>query len=426
MEKTFSSFVFGCRVNQAELEAIDNQLVAAGFSKTNNNPAVFIINSCAVTSKAEREVRQLINQTRKQWPKTKIVVTGCAATHWLNQRKTISQVDYLIDNTNKEFFAKYLIQKLDPSLKNSKPKTFKLKSKYFSSKRLMIKIQDGCHRFCSFCIVPYLRGRPKSKTSKAIVAEIKQKEKEVREVILTAINTEAYGLDTKETFVDLLKTIIKRTKIDRLSFGSIHPQTINRDFIDFYQRVLPRQRLVNFFHIPFQSGSNKILSLMKRGYTKEELEEKVYLIKKINPNAFVATDIIVGFLEETDDDFNQTYQLLKNAPVSKFHLFRFSKREGTAAFFMAKRLKEPAETVKKKRLKLLKDLSFRKYRQFLQKQVGQVDKALLINKRKEGWQQGLLTNQIPVWIKTEKNIAGQIRTVKVDRFKDNQLLGRVF
>ena len=156
--------------------------------------------------------------------------------------------------------------------------------------------------------------------------------------ILTAINTQAYGYDSGESFIDLVSVLIDKTRVERISFGSIHPWSVTQEFLKFYKKIRPKKRLVDFFHIPLQSGSDKILNLMRRGYTREEFVEKLTEIKNIYPDAFIGTDVIVGFLEETDQDFDDTYNFLKDSPISKFHVFRFSPREKTAAYFMKKRM----------------------------------------------------------------------------------------
>src|SRR3989338_2163838 len=183
MSLTFDSFSFGCRVNQSEKEALDRQLVALGFLQTHSNPNLFIINTCAVTQKAEREARQLIFQTKRKLPAAKIIVTGCAATKWMNEKIPIQEADLLIDNTSKEFAASLILKKLHGqnrlvSHQTKLPLTF---DKYSGSKRLLIKIQDGCQRFCTFCIVPYLRGLPRSRSIKSIVSRIKNQEDSIRD-----------------------------------------------------------------------------------------------------------------------------------------------------------------------------------------------------------------------------------------------------
>lgn len=422
----FFSIAFGCRVNEAEKETIDKALIEKGFIFDEKNPDVYIINTCAVTHKAEREARNLIYQIRKKHPKAKIIITGCAATYWLkNKLYQNLPVDYVIHNQNKAS----LPDKLQKTITQSLLKIQKLTncSKFLSSHRLLVKIQDGCQRFCTFCIVPYLRGLPKSFTIKEIISFInqQQKEKPITEVILTAINTEAFGYDTGENFIDLIDEIIKKTSIPRVSFGSIHPWSITPQFINSYQKILTTNRLVNFFHIPIQSGSNTILKLMKREYKIEEISEKLHALKKINPLAFLATDIIVGFLGETDIEFEKTYQFLEQSPISRFHVFRFSKRKNTAAYFMAKNIKEPTEKEKKLRSQSLRALSQKKYLKFLEENLERKTTALILNKKEKDYFHGLLDNQLHTLIKANKNFSpGEIINVKTTEIKNSTLLSK--
>jgi len=428
---TFSSFAFGCRVNEAEKEALDKKMLDAGFSFNKNRPNIFIINTCAVTHKAEREARNLIYQIKRKNPQTKIVITGCSATYWQkNKLYEKLPIDLLVDNINKEFLVelikkRLLNQKKDIQPQHSKGAEYKLTSKFLTSNRLLVKIQDGCQRFCTFCIVPYLRGLPKSKKIKEIVEEINNYPEKISEVILTAINTEAFGLDTGESFIDLIEKVLKNTSIPRLSFGSIHPWSITPQFINFYQKILTTNRLVKLFHIPLQSGSNTILKLMKRGYTEEEILEKLHALQKINPLSLLATDVIVGFLGETKTEFEETYRFLEKSPLVKFHIFRFSKRKNTAAFYMAKNLKEPTEEEKKKRAKALAELCTKKYLKFLEKNLGRLSTALILNKQENGFYEALLDNQLPIVIEKNKDIMpGEIVKVKVERIKNGKLIGK--
>jgi threonylcarbamoyladenosine tRNA methylthiotransferase MtaB len=429
MKITFSSFAFGCRVNEAEKEVLDKKMLEAGFSFNKDSPNIFIINTCAVTHKAEREARNLIYQIKRKNPQTKIVITGCSATYWQkNKLYEKLPIDLLVDNTNKEFLVKIIKKRfyqgsaLDRSGRNKGGITF---SKFLSSRRLLVKIQDGCQRFCTFCIVPYLRGLPKSKKIEEIVKEINNYPGKISEVILTAINTEAFGLDTGESFIDLIEKVLEKTSIPRLSFGSIHPWSITPQFINFYQKILTTNRLINFFHIPLQSGSNTILRLMKRGYTSEEILEKLSALEKINPLSLLATDVIVGFLGENKTEFEETYRFLEKSPLVKFHIFRFSKRKNTAAFYMAKNLKEPTEEEKKKRAKALAELFAKKYLKFLEKNLGRLSTALILNKQENGFYEALLDNQLPIVIEKNKDIMpGEIVKVKVERIKNGRLVGK--
>ena len=455
--KTFYSYSFGCRVNEAEKEEIDRQMIKSGFKFDIKKPDVYIINTCSITQKAEREARQLIYQVKKQLPDTKIVITGCAATYWLkNKLYPDLASDLLVDNVNKEFLVKLiknrLFQPATPDLVGRGGEIRSSTNKFLGSGRMMIKIQDGCQRFCSYCIVPYLRGTPKSYEIKEIINKINSlssrakrsdlNRKEIAssptaprndiisEVILTAINTEAFGLDTGESLTELLKKVIDKTNIPRISLGSVHPWSVNDDFFDFYRKYLPKRRLVNFFHIPLQLASNKILNLMKRGYTKEEFVEKLNKLAAINPFAMIATDIIVGFFEESDSDFADTYNFLKESPIVKFHVFRYSKRNNTAGFYMAKRLKEPSPKEKAKRAKALIDLGKRKYEEFMKKNVGRESTVLLLEKKINGYQEGLLDNQLPIWIVKTSRITpygceNRFTTVKITAFKNGKLFGKL-
>lgn len=247
----------------------------------------------------------------------------------------------------------------------------------------MVKIQDGCDRFCSYCIVAHLRGKPTSRTIKEIIQNINdfylssrvpqngtrrplkyskdcfahtRNDREILEVILTAINTECFGKDTGETLVGLIDAILTQTSIPNISFGSIHPWSITDEFLAYYQTIMGTNRFVPFFHIPIQSGSNNILQLMNRGYTKEEILTTLKKIKSINPDAFIGTDIIVGFPGETEKEFNETYEFLKNAPIDKIHVFRFSARPGTAAEKLRNIYGEPTPQEKQERAKRLREL----------------------------------------------------------------------
>ena len=425
--KTFSSFSFGCRVNQAEKEALDRALVAKGYINRENGADLYILNTCSVTHKAEREAKQHIYQIRRLYPKIKIVVTGCAATNWQKIGEKVKEIDYLVDNQSKEYIAELIDKKFSLS-KQPKHTVNSNKAvrndKFIRSGRIILKIQDGCQRFCSFCIVPYLRGIPKSSSIDSILKLIRENA-EFNEVILTAINTQAFGYDTKEKFTDLVKRVLEETELKRLSFGSIHPWSIDEEFLKLYGKYAASKRFVHFFHIPLQSGSNKTLNLMKRGYTREEFIDKLNKISKLNPMVFIGTDVIVGFLEETDQDFEDTYDFLEKTPISKFHVFRFSKREHTAAYHLSKRLKSPSPAKAQARSVKLRKLSQEKYLRFLEKHINNEFEAMFLEKRDDGHQLTLLNNQVPAYIAIQKDMTGQLKSVKISELKNGILFGRV-
>lgn len=437
---TFYTYSFGCRVNQAEKEVIDREMQDSEYTMSAKMPNIVIINTCAVTHKAEREAKQLIYRLKRENAAGQVIITGCSATYWKkNNLLKKLPVDLVIDNINKEFLVKILKKKLSGRSMHNRggyasdgPPSLKLqrvnKDKYLSSGRALIKIQDGCQRFCSFCIVPYLRGTPKSETIKNLVFQLANKnlKRKINEVIFTAINTEAFGYDTGEKLITLINRTIKSTKISRISFGSIHPWSISNEFLDYYKKILPLNRLVNFFHVPVQSGSNKILNLMKRGYSRGEVMEKLNKLHKINPLAMIATDVIAGFLDETDIDFQETYDFLEKSPISKFHIFRFSNRNNTAAHYMAKNLKEPSNKIKIKRAKMLAKLGKTKYEEFLKKNVGRTSSILFLNTRFHCYQEALLDNQLPIFIKVIKPIQPtRLYEAEILEYKKGKLFGRI-
>ena len=422
---SFYTYSFGCRVNQAEKEVIDQEMQNQGYSLKNESADISIINTCAVTHKAEREAKQLIYKLKRENPEGKVVVTGCSATYWKknNLLKNLP-VDLVVENINKQFLVKILQKRLSGQPLYNRPGCTSL-DKYLNSGRLLIKIQDGCQRFCSFCIVPYLRGTSKSYMIKEIIGQI-SKHKNLNEVILTAINTEAFGFDTGETLIQLIQQTLTDSTVPRISFGSIHPWSISDEFLDYYKKILPLKRLVNFFHVPIQSGSNKILNLMKRGYSREEIMEKLQSINRLNNMSLIATDAIVGFLDETDKDFKDTYDFLEKSPISKFHIFRFSKRNNTAAYYMAKNLNEPSPAVKMRRAKLLADLGKKKFEKFLQKNIGRTSSILFLNTEFEGHKEALLDNQVPIYIKINMPIqVGHLYEAKIFEYKKGKLFGKL-
>ncbi|MEK7495009.1 MAG: MiaB/RimO family radical SAM methylthiotransferase [Patescibacteria group bacterium] len=427
-KQTFFTYSFGCRVNQAEKEVIDREMQNNGFSLKKQSPNISIINTCAITHKAEREAKQLIYRLKRENPNGQIVITGCSATYWKkNDLLKNLPIDLVVDNINKEFLVKLIQNRLSGQASSNLGGQNKIgMDKYLNSGRALIKIQDGCQRFCSYCIVPYLRSNPKSEKIKNLELRIKNLGKEINEIIFTAINTEAFGFDTGEKLITLIDQTIEATKIPRISFGSIHPWSINDEFLNYYKKILPLKRLVNFFHVPIQSGSNKILNLMKRGYTQEKMLEKLNKLHKINPLVLIATDVIVGFLDETDRDFQETYDFLEKSPISKFHIFRFSKRDNTSAHYMKKNFKEPSVAVKFKRSKILADLGKKKYEMFLKKNIGRTSTILFLNTEVDGYREALLDNQLPIYIKINKPIQpARLHVAKILEYKKGRLFGKL-
>jgi threonylcarbamoyladenosine tRNA methylthiotransferase MtaB len=412
MNKTFATYTFGCRVNEAETFSLSDDLINSGLIENLLKPDFYIINSCAVTGKAEKEVRQYLHQLRNKFPRTKIVLTGCAATLWKKQNRIPDVVDYCIENSQKTRIKNLLLN--TNNIKTGGNKNLNFKDKFYTSGRLMIKIQDGCSRNCSYCIVPSLRGNPESRRISEIVTNIKIYEKNISEIILTAINTEFFGKENNESLTELVDTILLETKIPHISFGSINPWSITPEFLKWYENNSDNNRLVHFFHIPIQSGSNSMLKRMHRGYSIETIKDNLDKLHNINPLALIGTDIIVGFPGETKNEFQDTYNYLEQSPISKFHVFRYSVREGTLAEKLEKDLPKISVEIKHKRADSIRALGEKKYQKYLKSLSGKTLPVLFLVHRKNGFQEALTNYQTPLMIKSKPIKPGTIQDLKIN------------
>ena len=390
--KTFKIITFGCRVNQAESRMMAEQLVQTGWqfldSKKQKQADLVIINTCAVTHKAEREVRKEIRRAKRENPHCFLIAAGC----WVEALKKednlnlMKKIDLLIKNQGKKDIQKIIQEKLNQNyfLTNlgsriSHKKIFK--DKYGQSKKALIKIQTGCNNFCAYCLVPYLRGHSQSYPTQEIIQEINQQLKNgIEEIILTGVDIADYHFQSqpfggtnfsdgnfqanlKNDLVKLLKLILLKTKIKKISFGSINLKAFDREFIDFYQKV-NLEKLSTHFHIPLQSGCQATLKRMKRKYTVRQFIKTIKRLKKEIFGFSFSTDLILGFPGETEEEFKQTLETIKTLKLFlgksfiKIHLFRYSPRLGTLAAKMRGRKGweiVPAP-LKKQRLKKINEL----------------------------------------------------------------------
>ncbi len=415
MKKTFQSFVFGCRVNEAERIKIDSELIRAGFSVDLASPSFIIINTCAITGKAEREAKQLILQLKRKHPEAKIVLTGCSATLWEKYKTNLNLADIVVPNDQKSRLISLL---QTPEVRLAKKQPQHSHDKFRFSNRLLVKIQDGCHRFCSYCIVPYLRGAPQSQRIEDIISYINSFTPTPSEVVLSAINTESFGKDTGESLIELIKAVLQKTAVQRIAFGSIHPWSLTDEFIEYYRKELSHEeRFIHFFHVPLQSGSQSVLKLMRREYDINEILFKLKAIQSIRKDAFIASDVIVGYLGETDQLFKETEEALIHSAISRLHVFRFSNRAHTAAYYMKKQYPEPTAQEKKERSHELLSLSKRKMDGFTKKMVGVTLGALAINSTQEGTKL-LLHNHLEGFIPGKNALPGQLIHVTILAAKD--------
>ena len=349
---TYKIYTLGCKVNEYESEVMDNLLEKAGYQK-NDNPQICIINTCTVTNTADNKSKKLIRSLKRKYPNAIIVATGC----FIQNKKDLENlgIDIALGNKDKSKIVEYL-----NNYKNEKiEKIYPIDEMNFEDMtlnnsnltRAYIKIEDGCDNYCTYCIIPYVRGHVRSKQKDKIIAEAKNLiNKGHKEIVLTGIHTGHYHHPDYD-LSDLISDLCKLNGLKRLRLSSIEITELNDKFL----KVLKENSvLVNHLHIPLQSGCDKILKLMNRKYDVKYFETKIKKIKKIRPHINITTDVIVGFPDETEKDFAQTLNTIKKINFTKIHVFPYSKREGTVAANMKNQI---TGDIKKQRVKKLIDLS---------------------------------------------------------------------
>ena len=370
----FYIYTLGCKVNSYESRIMTEDLINAGYveEKDNNIPAdIYIINTCSVTNTADSKSLKLIRQAIKKNKDAIIVVCGCLAQA-KPETVNIEGVDIVIGNKNKSKVSEYINEYVKNKNKktdiydisNVEFETMKLNN--FDKTRAFIKIQDGCNNFCAYCIIPYTRGSVRSKPREDILNEIDHLTLNGhKEIVLTGIHTGNYGSEFDNyDFADLLNEIVKIKKLSRIRISSIEITELNDRVLEI---IKDNNVLVDHLHIPLQSGSDEILKLMNRKYDTKYFIEKINKIRKIRPDISITTDVIVGFPNETDKNFNETIETIKKVDFSKLHVFPYSKREGTKAATMEGQVKEE---VKKQRVMELLKLSKELENKYMNKFIG--------------------------------------------------------
>ncbi|MFN4226982.1 MAG: MiaB/RimO family radical SAM methylthiotransferase [Candidatus Ratteibacteria bacterium] len=384
---------FGCKVNQYESQLIKENIENDDNFKSDN---IVILNSCCVTEKAEKEVKKKIKELLNQGKK--IYLTGCISEK--NGKLKESENLKIIE---KSFFFK-----------------FKDKIEYFSGHtRAFVKIEDGCENFCTYCIIPYVRGKVVSRKEKDIIEEIKKLgENGYKEIVLTGINLGCYGKDNGESLISLIKKIEDIEEINRIRLSSIEIYYINEPFIESLKNT---KKFCPHFHIPLQSGSDKILSLMGRRYNFNEYYEKIEMIRKKIEKVTFTTDIMVGFPGEKEQDFEKSCIAIDKIKFLKVHIFSYSERKGTFAINLPDKVNEK---IKKERFKKLYEISEISRKKVLEEFIGQ--KLYVLFEEKEGnfWK-GYSENYIPIIVNSEQNLKNQIISVIPERIYKGFLLGKI-
>ncbi len=408
LAKTVALHTLGCKLNYSETSAITRLLEQDGFVKKDFDEVadVYVINTCSVTDNADKECRQLVRRIQRRSPDSMVVVTGCYAQLKPEEVASIKGVDLVLGAAEKFKITQHLkeltkgnsakICSCDIGQVNSFDPSYSLNSRT----RTFLKVQDGCNYNCSFCTIPMARGKSRSNSIDNILQQVKQlSESGVKEIVLTGINLGDYGLLQtspvrggllKQSFYDLIERLDNADGPERYRISSIEPNLLCNDIIEF---VAGSDKLMPHFHIPLQSGSNKILGLMRRRYRKELYADKVEHIKKLMPHCAIGVDVIVGFPGETDEEFKETYDFLSDLNVSYFHVFTYSERENTAALHIKPVI---PVNIRNERNKALRNLSYQKMNYFTLQHVGETRKVLFEHKNKLGMMEGYTDNYIRI------------------------------
>lgn len=425
-----SFFTLGCKVNQFETEAMIELLEKEGFEvvEPSDNSDIFIVNTCAVTGESDRKSKQIIKRCKKINPNALVAAVGCSTQ--LNSKKIIEEtdVDIVIGTKNKSIIGKLIRNKVDKDVNTYRVDDFTPKenyeeleiSKIHKRTRANIKIQDGCKQFCSYCIIPFVRGPIRSRKKDDIIKEIKRLARNnYKEVILNGIHISSYGDDLDEmiTIADIIEEIENIEGIQRIRLGSLEPRIINDKFI---KRISKSSKLCNHFHLSLQSGSNTVLKRMNRKYTKEEYNEKVDIIRSYYPLSGITTDIIVGFPQETDNEFNETFSFVKKIGFSKIHVFKFSPREGTKAANFNGQIDG---SIKNARSKEMTKLGDEMACNFMRKFINMELEVLFETKKSDDFFEGLTKNYLKVLYKSDINIVNDIKKIVIKNIKDDYLIG---
>jgi threonylcarbamoyladenosine tRNA methylthiotransferase MtaB len=416
--KKVAFYTLGCKLNFSETSTISRLFEDAGFAKVGfeEHPDVYVINTCSVTENADKKCKQLVKRAKKINPDSFVVIVGCYAQLKPTEIAQINGVNMVL-GANEKFNILEHLDKIDQntnetviSFDNIKETTEFVPSYSFGDRtRSFFKVQDGCDYFCTFCTIPLARGKSRNATIEETVLEAKKiAETKIREVVLTGVNIGDFGQGGDENFYKLIQALDKVDGIDRYRISSIEPNLLSNEIIDFC--LSKSERFVPHFHIPLQSGSDRILRLMRRKYERALYAERVQQIKSLRSDACIGVDVIVGFPGETDEDFMETIGFLKDMDISYLHVFTYSERANTGAPKLGEAV--PME-VRRERSKQLHLLSDRKKRQFYSENVGSVRSVLFEQEEDEGIMYGFTENYVKVKYNYQPELVNTFQSIKL-------------
>ena len=423
-------YTLGCKVNTYESEYVIKEFLKRGYTLTDfsdSNADVYLINTCTVTNTSDQKSRKMIRQARAKNKDAVVVAMGCFTQIRNNDNQIMDFVDVVIGNKDKS----KIVDLTEDYIKN-KQKIAKIEDineadfddmeiSYFNTRtRALVKIEDGCENFCSYCIIPYVRGRVRSKRPEKVIEEAKRLVNNgYKEIVLTGIHTGHYGADLKDyDFSDLLLELEKIDGLDRIRISSIEITELNDKFLSVLRKS---KKIVNHIHIPLQAGSDHILKLMNRKYDKKYYLDKINKIREIRPDMAFTTDVIVGFPLESDRDFNETIAFVKEISFAGGHVFPYSRRNGTPAAKMTGQITKEEKHIRCKKLISVFDSLEEAY---YKKHIG-CTLTVIAETYEDGTLTGHTDNYLKVGFKGSEKLLGSEVNVKLNEYKDKMLFGEV-
>ncbi|MBR5545322.1 MAG: tRNA (N(6)-L-threonylcarbamoyladenosine(37)-C(2))-methylthiotransferase MtaB [Clostridia bacterium] len=416
----------GCKVNQYETQEMREQLNKSGYTVTENedDADVFVINSCTVTSESDRKTRQCVRHYKKKHPESIVVLTGCMPQSFPQMAEKLTEADIVLGNKNNKLLVSSLNEYFGASCRvlhmeqheSGEPLVSSGISSFEERTRATLKIEDGCDRFCSYCIIPKARGRIRWKPIDDIKKEVSAlAENGYREIVLVGINLSAYGKGSDLDLADAISGVSENDKIERIRLGSLEPDHITDQLIE---KMAKCEKLCPQFHISLQSGCDKILKKMNRHYTSEEYFTLCEKLRKSFNNCTLTTDIMVGFPQESDEDFAITKNFAEKVGFEKIHIFPYSRRSGTVADKMDGQIEK---SVKSQRVAELSKVADKIRNEFLEKQIGKSLSVLIESRQSDGMYLGYTANYTPV--KCKNGIVGEIKDVLIVSVEDDYCIG---
>ena len=426
--KKVAFYTLGCKVNQYETESIKNQLIKKGYEEVSfeDKADIYIVNSCTVTSVADRKTRNMLRRAKKINPNGAVIVTGCYAQTNSKELLEMEDIDYVIGNTDKSGIVNFIEDIENRTMEKLKNHNIFLDSEYteyeFATLREMsrayVKIQDGCNNFCSYCKIPFARGKSRSRQKDNILKEITKLSQEgFKEIILIGINLGAYGEDLENggNFEDLLKDILKIEGIERVRIGSVYPDKISDEFIEMFSNP----KLMPHLHISLQSCDDKVLKRMRRKYGSSLIEERLTKLRKAVPNMEYTADVIVGFPGESQEMFQNSYNLIDKIGFSGLHIFQYSDRENTLASTFEDKIDPKVKKERADELEKLKEImAERERKKYLDREL-----KVLVEEEKDGYLYGYSENYLRVKFKGKATSLNHIVSVKIDSLEKEMLIG---